>query len=84
MGAWEMGSFENDDAADWVADLADESAAARTKLIRKALKDVLDGASESDDDEGYVEEPEGTIAIAAALLLRRACRAGHPSTPTTR
>ncbi|MGX1162372.1 uncharacterized protein DUF4259 [Arthrobacter sp. SLBN-100] len=64
MGAWGYLPFENDDALDWL----DELEAAGADVIRGALANV---------DGGYVETPEGSVAIAAADITA-ACQ-GHPS-----
>ena len=62
MGAWGHGSFENDDALDWVAELETDGIAA----IRKALK--LSARE-------YIEVDQGSNAIAAAELV--AAARGH-------
>lgn len=60
MGAWETGSFDNDDALDWLFDLEDS---ADTSVISAALQDVL---GKGDD---YLEAPECSVAIAAAEIV---------------
>lgn len=67
MGASGVGSFDNDDAMDWVAKLegyADDSP------IVDALNTVIDQA----DD--YPEEPDCSVAIAAAEVV--AAQLGNP------
>ena len=65
MGAWGSGPFENDDAMDFVGDLADGSTADLVAQLREALA--------LPDD--YVESPEGSSAVAAAALI--AARRGY-------
>ena len=57
MGAWGIGAFENDDAADWVAEL---ETADNADVLRRAL---------SLEVGGYVELPAGAIAVAAAEVV---------------
>lgn len=58
MGAWAAGSFDNDDAGDWVWELA----GADTSLLEAAFSRVTDG-------EDYLEAPDCSIAIAAAEVV---------------
>ena len=62
MGAWGPGSFENDDAMDWVGGLTPDSG---DTAVRSALTAVADG-------HGYVEGPDCSVAIAAAEALAAA------------
>lgn len=64
MGAWGYLPFENDDALDWLDELEGRGA----DVIRRTLAKV---------DDGYVEAPEGSIAI-AAVDITAACQ-GNPS-----
>ena len=66
MGAWEVGNFANDDAADWVDDLEDSSG---TKLLIQAFE-----AAEKSD---YIESPDCCVVLAAAETIATAN--GHPS-----
>lgn len=59
MGAWKAGSFDNDDALDWVSDFADKPG---REFIESTLKAVI----ESDE---YLEAPESSMAIAAAEVV---------------
>lgn len=61
MGAWGTGVYDNDDAADWTADLASGGLTA----LQQAF-DALDGAE-------YIESPEGAAAVAAADVVARLC-----------
>ncbi len=67
MGAWGLGSFDNDDAADWVLDLFDGDSLAPA---RDAISAVL-GA------QGYIEAPEAGAALAAAEVIAAAL--GRPT-----
>ncbi len=60
MSAWGFGSFENDDAADWVADLVEMN---DETLIDEAFERALEAKS------GYVEAPEASCALAAAEVV---------------
>ena len=67
MGTWGNGSFENDDAADFMADLTD---VADLRLVSDALAAVLAA-------EDYLEAPEACLGIAAAEVV--AAAAGRPT-----
>lgn len=60
MGAWGIGPFENDDAADFLGDLVDSSEPG--PLIATALADATDAT-------GDLDSPEASIAIAAAAVV---------------
>jgi hypothetical protein len=68
MGAWGVGSFENDDAMDWIAILLDSDG---TDAIHEALEPLLA------DGGGYLEAPECSAGLAAAEVL--AALAGRPA-----
>lgn len=72
MGAWEAGSFDNDDATDWVNEFSDEPS---KKLIESTLKTVTDIGDE------YLEAPESSMAIAAAEVVAALQNAPHPKMP---
>lgn len=59
MSAWNTGTFDNDDAADWLAELqaTDDEA---------VLQAALEAA---DDSEGYLEAPEGARILCACELV---------------
>src|SRR5258708_20240958 len=61
MSIWEPGPFENDDAADWVTEVEEDPG---LELIEDALSEVADPAH-----VGYLEIPDGAIAVAAAELV---------------
>jgi hypothetical protein len=61
MSIWGPGPFENDDGADWFADIRDEPA---LDLIRDAVEEIADPAH-----VGYLEVTDGAEAVAAAEVL---------------
>ena len=71
MGAWGTGSFENDDAADWIAGL--------DTLAADDLKKILIRAA---DDPAYLEAPAASVAVAAAEVV--AALNGFPAAGTPR
>lgn len=64
MGAWGPGSFDNDDALDWLDDLVD------------GASDAIRAALEATDAE-YLEAPDASSALAAAEVV--AAAAGRPA-----
>lgn len=60
MGAWGAGSFENDDAADWVHEFEQSGVA--------AVRSASEAVSKLGDNE-YLEAPEASMAIAAAEVV---------------
>ena len=69
MGAWGVGIYDNDDAADWVAELEDGGLA----VVSAALSTIVDG--------DYVEAPEGARAVAAADVVARLRSGGGEESP---
>jgi hypothetical protein len=61
MGAWGPGSFENDDASDWVDDLEGSSGIG---LLKEAFKAV--------EKNKFPESPDCCIAVAAAEVVAAA------------
>lgn len=61
MSIWGPGPFENDDAADWFADLMERPG---LTLIGEALDEVVDPTH-----AGYIDVGSGCEAIAAAAAL---------------
>jgi hypothetical protein len=59
VGAWDIGSFENDDALDWVAHL---DKAHDTSILLEAFSSVLQSGS-------YLETPKCCEALAAAEVV---------------
>ena len=64
MGAWGAGSFENDIASEWAADLADGG---DVEMVRA----TLETAARCPADE-YLESDEGAEALAAAEVVAAA------------
>ena len=72
MGAWGWGSFENDEALDWVLDLEQSKA---LSVINGALDAILD----SDDD--YLDATDCSMALAAAETVAALAGRPEPSLP---
>lgn len=70
MGAWGNGSFENDDAADWLAHLATVTPADLTKVLAQAA-----------DHPEYLEGPEASVAVAAAEVVAAVSGSPAPAGP---
>jgi hypothetical protein len=62
MSAWASGLFDNDDALDFIDDLAE---APDWRTVVQALDYVT-------KQSGYLEAPEGQIAVAAAAIVAAA------------
>lgn len=60
MGAWECGSFDNDDAADWAAEFVD---APGKRLIQKTLKTAIESP------EGELDAMDSNPALAACEVV---------------
>ena len=71
MGAWGADSFENDDAADWVADFCD---APDQILVMNALSAIGDL-----DSNEYLEAPDCSVGIAAAEVVAALKQAPNPN-----
>ena len=67
MGAWGVGSFDNDDAGDFLSELIDSG---DLSLIREVFDNVLTSTE-------YVEAPDASQAIAAAEAVAAAL--GRPT-----
>lgn len=67
MGTWAYGAFDNDDAMDWVGELADADG---TGPVAEAFERVL----EADD---YLEAPDAAMGLAAAEVV--AALLGRPA-----
>ena len=65
-GAWDTGSFDNDDALDWIWELSESN-------DLTVVKDTLHAAANS---SGYLEAPTASTAIAAAEVV--AALRGNP------
>ena len=68
MGAWGEGVYDNDDAADWTAELREDG----LNAIASALDAVVDSE--------YVESPEGARGVAAADVVARLRSGGGEET----
>jgi hypothetical protein len=58
VGAWGVGNFDNDDAADWVYELEESN---DTSVLVATLGEATEG--------GYLESPVGCEALAAAEVV---------------
>jgi hypothetical protein len=58
VGRWGVGSFENDDAAGWLAKLGPITANDLMKIFLHAA-----------DNPGYLEAPDASVAVAAAEVI---------------
>lgn len=67
MGAWGIGSFENDDACDFLAEVMENG---DLSLLREVLDNVLTSTE-------YVEAPDASQAIVAAEVIAAAL--GRPT-----
>lgn len=65
-GGWDTGSFDNDDALDWVYELSESN---DLSVVESALQNAIDAS-------GYLEAPTGSAAIAAAEVV--AALSGKP------
>ena len=71
MGAWDVGIWDNDDAADWGGDLADTDG---IDLLRDSL-------TPSEVKGCYLEAPEGVRILCVADTLRAALDLGKATVP---
>jgi hypothetical protein len=62
MGAWDVGPFDNDAAADFAGDLTDASPEDRPQLIHEALTTAADNTE-------YLDNADACAAIAAAAIV---------------
>ena len=72
MGAWGVGPFDNDTAADWLAELEE--------LGEAAIRDALTAAADPGDD-AYIEIDAAAEALAAAEIVAASCGHAAPSLP---
>ncbi len=71
MGAWGIGTFDNDEASDWLYDLEGSEG---TALIEESLDRVL-------AEEDYPESPDCANALAAAEIVAALKGAPAPGLP---
>lgn len=72
MGAWGNGVFANDDAMDWIAGLEDTD---DLDVVERALNAAT-------GDDGYVESPTCSEALAAAEVVATLLRKPGPDVPS--
>ncbi len=71
MGAWDIGPFDNDMAADFAGALDRAPAARRVELVRAALLNAIAAPD-------YLDVDDGAQAVAAATLVAAQCPGGEP------
>ncbi len=71
MGAWGVGTFDNDDAGDWVYQLEEADDAG-------LVQDTLLAAAEP---EGYLDAPTSAVALAAAEVVAALSGQAAPDLP---
>ncbi|MFE3119204.1 DUF4259 domain-containing protein [Streptomyces niveus] len=72
MGAWDIGPFDNDTAADFGGDLDEAAMEERESMIRRVLKRAADPAD-------FVDTSDGERAVAAAALVAAQHPDGEPT-----
>ena len=72
MGAWDAGSFDNDDAMDWVLEFVSKP---NRDQIERTFRTILDNG------DAYLEAPDCSIAIAAAEVVAALKDAPNPNLP---
>lgn len=70
-GAWDTGSFDNDDALDWVWELSESN-------DLSVVSDALQSAAVT---SGYLEAPTASMAIAAAEVVAALRGSPRPELP---
>ena len=70
-GAWDMGSFDNDDALDWVYELESTS----------DLSAIITALTAVASNDSYIQAPTGSVAIAAAEVVAALRGNAHPQLP---
>ncbi|MEU3600241.1 DUF4259 domain-containing protein [Streptomyces sp. NPDC006798] len=76
MGAWDIGPFDNDTAADFSGHLDDAEPEAREALIRRTLAEAADTPGDA-----FLDSYEGYRAVAAAALVAAQCPDGETVNP---
>lgn len=71
MGAWGVGIFENDDAADWICELEDH----------QGDEFLLDTLSAANENNGYLEVTDASRALAAAEVVAYSLGKMHANLP---
>jgi len=70
-GAWDMGSFDNDDALDWVYELESTS----------DLSAIITALTAVANNDSYIQAPTGSAAVAAAEVVAALLGNAHPQLP---
>src|SRR5687768_3899739 len=68
VGAWDSGPFDNDDAADFAAELDDADPNQRILLLRAALQAAVDSDGEDAEDETFPRAVAAAAVIAATRV----------------
>ncbi|MFJ5925948.1 DUF4259 domain-containing protein [Kitasatospora sp. NPDC092948] len=74
MGAWDIGPFGNDNAADFAGELDDTAPEQREDLVRAVFGTAVDEDGEFDE----LDAEDGDRIIAAAALVAAQCPGGTP------
>ncbi|MGV9313328.1 DUF4259 domain-containing protein [Streptomyces sp. NPDC003691] len=77
MGAWDIGPFDNDTAADFSGDLDDREPEQREELIRRTLAKAADTAASA-----FLNSYDGDRGVAAAALVAGQCPDGETVNPS--
>jgi hypothetical protein len=72
VASWGTGSFENDDAAVWLAQVSTVAPADLTQILLRAA-----------DHPGYLEAYEASVAVAAAEVVAALSGSPAPAVPST-
>src|SRR5258708_24674620 len=78
MGAWGVGTFENDDALDW-ADAFDRASELQSVENTSFIEETLRVVTERGDE--YLESPDACRALAAAEVVAALEHASGPKLP---
>ncbi|MER5988636.1 DUF4259 domain-containing protein [Streptomyces sp. NPDC001787] len=73
MGAWDIGYFDNDTAADFGGRVDDAPPEKRADVLRDALAEAANASP-----QGYLDD--GEVVVAAAALVAAQCPGGEPVT----
>lgn len=76
MGAWGMGSLENDSALDWLSEFESELSVGLVESTLALVADALPSAGVDADEGDYLEVDEACAALAAAEVVASAL--GNP------
>jgi uncharacterized protein DUF4259 len=74
MGAWGSGSFENDDASDWLAEFCHDPK-------EKVISDTLSTIAGMNADE-YLEGADSSVGLAAAEIVAALNGSPNPEMPS--